>query len=81
MPTIDLSHAETQLSRLVEALESGAEQAFVIARNGTPVARLLPIVPFPVGARIGGAKGKFMTSNPEPTLDAAVSGMFLGKLD
>ena len=37
--------AKTNLSRLVEALESGAEQKIIIARNGKPAARLVPIGP------------------------------------
>lgn len=35
--------AKTQLSRLVEAVESGAEKEIIIARNGKPAARLVPI--------------------------------------
>jgi prevent-host-death family protein len=33
--------AKTHLSRLVEAIETGAEAEVVIARNGRPVARLI----------------------------------------
>ncbi|MCB1993661.1 MAG: type II toxin-antitoxin system prevent-host-death family antitoxin, partial [Geminicoccaceae bacterium] len=35
--------AKTQLSKLVEAVESGAEAEIVIARNGKPAAKLVPI--------------------------------------
>ena len=34
---------QSKLSRLVEAVESGAEAEIVIARNGRPAARLVPI--------------------------------------
>ncbi len=34
--------AKTSLSKLVQALESGAETEFIIARNGRPAAGLLP---------------------------------------
>jgi antitoxin (DNA-binding transcriptional repressor) of toxin-antitoxin stability system len=41
----------------VEAVESGAEREIVIARNGRPAARLVPLSAPPAAARIGVAKG------------------------
>ena len=38
--TVNMLEAKTHLSRLVEAIETGAETEVVIARNGRPVARL-----------------------------------------
>ncbi len=35
--------AKTKLSKLVQAVESGAEGEVIIARNGKPVARLVPM--------------------------------------
>ncbi|WP_416223094.1 type II toxin-antitoxin system Phd/YefM family antitoxin [Tianweitania sp.] len=35
--------AKTSLSRLVQAVESGEEKEIVIARNGKPAAKLVPI--------------------------------------
>ena len=43
MPIVNMLEAKTQLSKLVEAVESGAETEIVIARNGRPAARLVPI--------------------------------------
>lgn len=43
MPTVNMHQAKTNLSRLVEAIESGTEEEVVISRNGMPVARLVPI--------------------------------------
>ena len=37
MTTINMFEAKSQLSRLVEAVETGAEKEIVIARNGRPV--------------------------------------------
>jgi antitoxin (DNA-binding transcriptional repressor) of toxin-antitoxin stability system len=37
---VNMLEAKTHLSRLVEAIETGAENEVVIARNGGPVARL-----------------------------------------
>ena len=59
MPTVNMLEAKTNLSRLVEALESGAETEIIIARNGKPAARLVSLRAEPLGVRIGLAKGKF----------------------
>ena len=60
MSTVNMLEAKTHLSRLVEAVESGSEAEIVIARNGRPVARLVPIeAPDDSSQRIGIAKGLF----------------------
>lgn len=41
--TVNVHEAKTQLSRLLEA--AGRGEDVVIARNGLPVARLVPIAP------------------------------------
>ena len=63
MSTVNMHEAKSNLSRLVEAVESGAETEIIIARNGKPAARLVPIVPvapIKTGQRIGIAKGLFV---------------------
>jgi len=60
MLVVNMFEAKTTLSKLVEAIESGSETEVVIARHGTPVARLAPIPRQPVAKRIGVAKGEFM---------------------
>jgi prevent-host-death family protein len=47
MPMVNMLEAKTQLSKLVEAVESGAETEVIIARNGKPAARLVPIAQKP----------------------------------
>lgn len=79
MPVVNMLDAKTNLSRLVEALESGAETEIIIARNGKPAARLVPIIKSPVAKRIGVAKGKFETPDPDPQLDAEIAALFLGE--
>ena len=60
MSTVNMLEAKTNLSRLVDAVESGAESEVVIARNGRPAARLVPIQPQQdASRRIGIAKGLF----------------------
>jgi prevent-host-death family protein len=67
MNAVNILDAKSSLSRLVAAVESGAEAEVTIARNGRPVARLVPVKPIRTGKRIGVAKGKFLV--PE-TIDA-----------
>ena len=43
MTTVNMLEAKTSLSRLVEAVESGAESEIIIARNGKPAARLVAV--------------------------------------
>ena len=58
MRTVNMLDAKTNLSRLVEAVESGDETEILIARNGKPVARLTA-VKRDVSKRIGVAEGEF----------------------
>ncbi len=76
MNAFNILDAKSNLSRLVSAVETGAEAEVVIARNGRPVARLVPVKPVRTGKRIGVAKGKFVV--PE-TIDAdedAIAALF-----
>ena len=61
MRAMNMLEAKTNPSRLVEALESGAETGIIIARNGKPGARLVPFRAKPLGVRIGVAKRKLRT--------------------
>lgn len=60
MDTVNILEAKTQLSRLLERIERGEAEEIVIARNGRPVARLVPLQPQPVERRIGAARGRFV---------------------
>ncbi len=57
MRSINMFEAKSTLSKLVDAVESGAESEIIIARNGRPAARLVPIRR-PAERRIGVAKDK-----------------------
>jgi len=58
MQTLNLLQAKSSLSRLVKAIELGEEQEIIIARNGRPAAKLVPIE-IPPEKRVGVAKGLF----------------------
>ncbi len=78
MPTINMLEAKSNLSRLVEAVESGAEAEFIIARNGKPAARLVPLNPEPTGRRIGVAKGKFNAPDDIDAGNDLIAALFNG---
>ena len=43
MSTVNMLDAKSNLSKLVDAVERGAEDEIIIARNGRPAARLVPL--------------------------------------
>lgn len=60
MKSVNMHQAKSSLSAIVEAVESGAEPEVIIARNGRPAARLVPMArPAEVGKRLGVAEGRF----------------------
>lgn len=65
--------AKTRLSQLVQAVENGDETEIVIARNGKPAARLVPVeAPKRTGFQIGLAKNRLRIPENFDTLDEAV---------
>lgn len=82
MGMVNMLEAKTTLSKLVKAVESGAEEEIIIARNGKPAAKLVPIEqPVKKKLRLGLARGKYPPFDYEKfqALDAEVAAMFLGK--
>lgn len=78
MPAVNMLQAKSSLSRLVEAIEQGQEREIVIARNGRPAAKLVPIDTVPTGKRIGVAKGKFMVPDSIDAHNDEVTRLFMG---
>jgi prevent-host-death family protein len=70
--------AKSNLSRLVEAVESGAETEIIIARNGRPAARLVPLRPPCPGQRLGVAEGKFIVPDDIDEDNALIAALFNG---
>jgi prevent-host-death family protein len=66
MTIVNMLDAKTRLSKLVEAVESGAEKEIIIARNGKPAARLVPVEgKSKRKRRLGLLKGKFPVMTQE----------------
>ncbi len=60
MRLVNMLDAKTTLSRLVDAVETGVESEIIIARNGKPAAKLVPVTaPKSKGVRLGIAEGKY----------------------
>lgn len=79
MRSVNMLEAKSSLSRLVDVIEKGEEQAIVIARNGRPAAKLVPIDAPSTGRRIGVAKGKIKVPDDIDADNAAIERLFLGK--
>ena len=80
MQTVNMLQAKSSLSRLVEAIEQGQEREIVIARNGRPAAKLVPIDTAPSGKRIGAAKGLFMVPDSIDAHNDEVARLFMGEM-
>ncbi|MBV5336478.1 MAG: type II toxin-antitoxin system prevent-host-death family antitoxin [Deltaproteobacteria bacterium] len=76
MQHVNMFEAKTNLSKLVEAIESGREDEVVIARNGRPAARLAPLAERPVGQRLGVAKGIFVLPDSFDADNETIAGLF-----
>ncbi|MCD8515733.1 MAG: type II toxin-antitoxin system Phd/YefM family antitoxin [Burkholderiaceae bacterium] len=80
MLTVNMFTAKSTLSQLVVALETGKESEVIIARNGKPAAKLIPInQPSKKTKRIGVAAGKFKVPESIDEQNEEVLKLFLGE--
>ena len=83
MSTVNMLAAKSSLSKLVEQLESGAGTEIVIARNGRPAARLLPIAAKNAASRrLGLVAGQYETCSQEgfDADDEKIAALFNGDM-
>lgn len=75
---VNMLDAKSSLSRLVHDLETGGAQEFIIARNGRPAARLVPLhaVNADRGRRLGIAKGRFKVPDDIDKFEQQVARLF-----
>lgn len=78
MQAVNMLQAKSSLSRLVEAIEQGREREIIIARNGRPAAKLVPMETLPAGKRIGVAKGMFEVPDSIDAHNDDVARLFMG---
>jgi prevent-host-death family protein len=82
MRVVNMLDAKTNLSKLVDAVESGSESEVIIARNGRPAARLVPVSEKPAGTRrLGLLEGKYPPMSLEDfnALDEEIARLFYGE--
>ncbi len=80
MQTVNIHEAKTHLSRLVSAIKSGNEAEVIIAQNGVPAARLVPIGKKPK-IKWGLEKGKFIVPDDIDELNPEIEALFGGRVD
>ena len=78
MMQVNIADATRDLSRLVRLVETQRESVITIARNGTPVARIIPADVPSVSNRIGIAKGKFKAPDDFDANNAEIYKMLSG---
>lgn len=79
MSMINMLDAKSNLSKLVDAVESGREDEIVIARNGRPAARLTAIRHVEASRRIGIAAGLFTAPEDPNSQDEDIAALFNGR--
>lgn len=77
MTSVNMLQAKSSLSRLVEEIEQGKEREIIIARNGRPAAKLVPLDEPTSGQRIGVAKGVFVVPDSIDACNDEVARLFL----
>jgi prevent-host-death family protein len=80
MQTVNIHEAKTHLSRLIAAIKSGAEAEIIIAQNGVPAARLVPLAKKPK-IKWGLAKGKYVIPDDIDALNPEIEALFAGRDD
>lgn len=80
MQTVNIHEAKTHLSRLVAAIKSGSEAEVIIAQNGVPAARLVPIGKKPQ-IKWGLEKGKYIIPDDIDVLNPEIEALFAGRDD
>ena len=75
---VNVFEAKTDFSKLIRLVELRREEFITIARNGKPVAKIVPFENAPVSKRIGIAKGKFHDPEDFDAYDDEVAAMLTG---
>jgi len=78
MLPVNMLQAKSKLSQLVESIDQGREREIVIARDGRPVAKLVPLDAVSPAQRIGIAKGLFTLPDSIDTRNEEVARLFAG---
>ncbi len=80
MAQINMVEEKTEMSKLINLLETKQEEVIYFARNGMAVAQLTLIPKKITGKRIGVAEGKFKVPDEFDSWDKEVGEMFGGEI-
>ena len=75
---VNVFEAKTEFSKLIRLVESRREESITVARNGRPVAKIVPYESAPVSKRIGIAKGKFTVPDDFDAGNDEIVAMLMG---
>jgi len=75
---VNVFEAKTEFSKLIRLVESRREEFITVARNGKPVAKIVPYESAPVSKRIGIAKGKFTVPDDFDAGNEEIAAMLTG---
>jgi antitoxin (DNA-binding transcriptional repressor) of toxin-antitoxin stability system len=75
---VNVLEAKTDFSRILRLLETKREQSITIARNGKPIAMMVPYPEKPASLRIGIAKGEFSDPADFDTCDKEIENLLTG---
>lgn len=75
---VNVLEAKTDFSKLIRLVESRREEYITVARNGKPVAKIVPYETVPVSKRIGIAKGKFTVPDDFDAGNEEIAAMLMG---
>lgn len=85
MSQVNVHEAKTNLSKLMDAVESGREAEVIIARNGRPSVRIVPLVDAKPSQRkpvkFGFARGLFVVPDTIDRDNSDIESLFYGELD
>ena len=76
MHAYNILEAKNSLSKLVDAVESGAVAEIVIARNGKPAARVVPIREKGAVVQFGTCRGEFLIGDDIDADNDEIADMF-----
>ena len=75
---VNVFEAKTEFSKLIRLIESRREESIIVARNGKPVVKIVPIDSAPVSKRIGIAKGAFTVPDDFDADNEEIAAMLTG---
>ena len=76
---VNVFEAKTDFSKLLRLIESKREESITVARNGKPIAKIVPYESAPVSRRIGIAKGKFTVPDDFDADNEEIAAMLTGE--